>query len=92
MKVQHSKRSPTSNVSRRIPMASPILRWPSANCLALICHRALMAGHIEAKHGRTMREITAVSGALSLLTNIVMAWNSDAIPSVINRMPAVQSC
>ena len=50
--------------------------------------RALMAGHIEAKHGRTMREITAVSGALSLLTNIVMAWNTDAMQSVINRSPA----
>lgn len=50
--------------------------------------RALMAGHIEAKHGRTMREITAVSGALSLLANIVMAWNTDAMQLVINRMPA----
>ncbi len=50
--------------------------------------RALMAGHIEAKHGRTMREITAVSGALSLLTNIVMAWNTNAMQSVINRLPA----
>jgi len=50
--------------------------------------RALMAGHIEAKHGRTMREITAVSVALSLLTNIVMACNTSAMQSVINRLPA----
>jgi len=52
--------------------------------------RALMAGNIQAKHGRTTREITAVSGALSLLTNIVMAWNTQAMQSVINRIPAEQ--
>lgn len=50
--------------------------------------RALMAGNIQAKHGRTMREITAVSGALSLLTNIIMAWNTNAMQSVINRSAA----
>ena len=50
--------------------------------------RALMAGNIQAKQGRTMREITAVSGALSLLTNIIMAWNTQAMQSVIDRMPA----
>lgn len=52
--------------------------------------RALMAGTIGAKHGRTIREITAVSGALSLLTNIVMAWNTAAMQSVVDRLPAVQ--
>jgi TnpA family transposase len=50
--------------------------------------RALMAGNIQAKHGRTLREISAVSGALSLLTNIIMAWNTDAMQSVINRTPS----
>jgi Tn3 transposase DDE domain len=53
-----------------------------------LLQRALMSGNIPAKHGRTMREITAVSGALSLLTNIVMAWNTQAMQSAINRLPA----
>jgi hypothetical protein len=37
-----------------------------------------------------MREITAVSGALSLLTNIVMAWNTQAMQSAIDRLPKEQ--
>ncbi|MEP6869189.1 MAG: Tn3 family transposase [Novosphingobium sp.] len=49
--------------------------------------RALMSGNIQAKQGRTLREITAVSGALSLLTNIVMAWNTEAMQSVIECLP-----
>ena len=38
--------------------------------------RALLAGSIGAKHGRTIAEIGAISGALTLLTNIVMMWNT----------------
>ena len=47
-----------------------------------------MAGKIQAKHGRTLREITAVSGVPSLLTKIIMAWNTNAMQSVINRSAA----
>jgi TnpA family transposase len=49
--------------------------------------RVLMAGTIKAKQGRTLREITAVSGALSLLTNIVMLWNTQAMQQVVGRLP-----
>lgn len=47
--------------------------------------RALMAGNIKAKQGRTLREITAVSGALSLLTKIVMLWNTQAMQQAVER-------
>lgn len=49
--------------------------------------RALMAGRIEARHGRSIREVTAISNALTLLTNIVMAWNTQAIQSIIDAAP-----
>jgi TnpA family transposase len=38
--------------------------------------RAIHNGPIRAKHGRSREELTAISGALALLTNIVMAWNT----------------
>lgn len=53
-----------------------------------LLQRALMAGRIEARHGRTLAEVTAISGALTLLTNIVMAWNTNAMQRVIDRSPA----
>ncbi|MCR9178512.1 MAG: Tn3 family transposase [Alphaproteobacteria bacterium] len=53
-----------------------------------LLQRALMAGRIEAKHGRTLVEGSAISGALTLLTNIVMAWNTNAMQTVIDGSPA----
>lgn len=47
--------------------------------------RAIFAGRIEAKHGRSLREVAAISGALTLLTNIVMAWNTAAMEEVVDR-------
>jgi Tn3 transposase DDE domain len=41
-------------------------------------------GPITAKWGRTQGQLTAVSGALTLLTNIVMAWNTIGIQRFIN--------
>ena len=38
--------------------------------------RAVYSGMITAKHGRTTEELGAISGALALLANIVMAWNT----------------
>ena len=52
-----------------------------------LLQRALMAGRIEAKHGRTLAEATAISGAITLLTNVVMAWNTNAMQTVIDRLP-----
>jgi hypothetical protein len=42
---------------------------------------------ITAKHGRTMEELGAISGALSLLANIVMAWNTHRLQLAVDRMP-----
>jgi TnpA family transposase len=53
-----------------------------------LLQRALMAGRIEARHGRTPTQTAAISGALTLLTNIVMAWNTHAMQQVIDRLPA----
>ncbi len=36
-----------------------------------------MARSIGAKHGRTIAGIGTISGALALLTNIVMMWNTQ---------------
>ncbi len=41
--------------------------------------RAIHNGPITAKWGRTPHQMTAISGALTLLTNIVMAWNTARI-------------
>src|ERR1051325_2807777 len=42
---------------------------------------------ITAKHGRTMEELGTISGALSLLANIVMAWNTHRIQAMIDASP-----
>jgi len=49
--------------------------------------RAVHNGMITAKHGRTMEELGAISGALTLLANIVMAWNTHRLQLAIDRMP-----
>ena len=49
-----------------------------------VCDRT---GRIEARHGRTLAEAAAISGALTLLTNIVMAWNTNAMQRAIDRLP-----
>jgi hypothetical protein len=43
---------------------------------------------ITAKHGRTTEQLGAISGALTLLANIVMAWNTHRIQAVIDRAPS----
>ena len=39
--------------------------------------RAIHNGMITAKQGRTTEELGTISGALTLLANIVMAWNTQ---------------
>ena len=52
-----------------------------------LLQRALMAGRIEARHGRSIRAVTAISNAPTLLTNIVMASNTQAMQAVIGNAP-----
>jgi TnpA family transposase len=49
--------------------------------------RAIHNRMITAKHGRTMEELGTISGALSLLANIVMAWNTHRIQTMIDASP-----
>ena len=49
--------------------------------------RAIHNGMITAKHGRTTEELGAISGALTLLANIVMAWNTHRLQAMIDRAP-----
>jgi TnpA family transposase len=49
--------------------------------------RAIHAGRIGAKRGRTTEQLAAISGALSLLANIVMAWNTQHMQVVTRQMP-----
>jgi hypothetical protein len=50
--------------------------------------RAIPSGGIGAKRGRTPEQMAAISGALSLLANIVMAWNTQPMPAVVRQTPA----
>jgi TnpA family transposase len=49
--------------------------------------RAIHNRMITAKHGRTMEELGTISGALTLLANIVMAWNTHHIQAMIDALP-----
>ena len=47
-----------------------------------------MLSSLEAKHGRTDDDAAAISGALTLLTNVVLAWNTAAMQREIEAQPA----
>ncbi len=49
--------------------------------------RATHNGGITAKHGRTTEQLAAISGALTLLANIIMAWNTYRMQAVIDQAP-----
>jgi hypothetical protein len=51
--------------------------------------RAIHNGVIIAQHGRTMEELGAISGVLTLLANIAMARNTHQLQLAVNRMPDV---
>jgi TnpA family transposase len=49
--------------------------------------RGIHPGAITAKHGRSHEEMAAISSALTLLTNIVMAWNTHQMQTQIDQKP-----
>jgi TnpA family transposase len=49
--------------------------------------RAIHDGQIGGTHGRTDEELTAISGALTLLTNLVIFWNASKINSIVAAQP-----
>ena len=49
--------------------------------------RAIHNGMINARQGRTTEELGTISGALTLLANIVMAWNTHHLQIMLDRGP-----
>lgn len=49
--------------------------------------RAIHNGTITARHGRTTEQLAAISGALSLLANVIMAWNTQSLQAMIDLAP-----
>lgn len=47
--------------------------------------RAIYAGPVTPKRGRHPEELKAITASLSLLANIIMAWNTHRMQQVINR-------
>jgi TnpA family transposase len=50
--------------------------------------RAIHHGLVIAKRGRTAEQLDAISGSLSLLANIVMAWNTHRLQDQVDRASA----
>jgi TnpA family transposase len=49
--------------------------------------RAIHPGPIGARHGRSADQMQAISGALTLLANVIMAWNTYRIQSFRDQKP-----
>ena len=64
-----------------------ILDLPNQGEAVHSLQRAIHNGGITAKHGRTTEQLGAISGALTLLANIIMAWNTHRMQAVIDQAP-----
>lgn len=49
--------------------------------------RAIHAGPVGVAHGRSGEELTAISGALTLITNLVIYWNARQIDTIVAKTP-----
>ncbi len=50
--------------------------------------RAIHGGPVAPERGRRRQEMVAISGAHALLTNIVLAWNTNRMDGVVARLKA----
>ena len=48
--------------------------------------RAIHGGQVASERGRRRQEMAAISRAHALLTNMVLAWNTTRIDSVVVRL------
>lgn len=48
--------------------------------------RAIHGGQVAPECGRRRQEMTAISGAHALLTNIVLAWNTNRMDAVVAKL------
>ena len=47
--------------------------------------RAIQQGSIGAKRGRTIEQLAAISGALTLLANVIMVWNTRKMQAIVGH-------
>jgi TnpA family transposase len=73
-----------SNEGFRREILRVLNRGESVHTLQRVIH----AGSIAASRGRRHEELVAISGALSLLANIVMAWMTQRIQQVLDTWQA----
>ena len=48
--------------------------------------RAIHGGQVAPERGRRRQEMAAISGAHALLTNIVLAWNTNRMDTVVTKL------
>lgn len=48
--------------------------------------RAIYGGQVAPERGRRRQEMAAISGAHALLTNIVLAWNTNRMDTVVTKL------
>ncbi|MFP3556991.1 Tn3 family transposase [Paraburkholderia sp. SIMBA_049] len=70
-----------SNVEFRREMHTLLNRGESVHQL----QRAIYTGKIAPERGRRRDEMIAISGSLTLLTNLVIAWNTQRIQATLDR-------
>jgi hypothetical protein len=67
---------------------SAVLAYTAVIFLQRPLQRAIHNGPITAKRGRTTEQLAAISGALTLLANIVMDWNTHRLQTVLEQPSA----
>ena len=65
----------------RGPLYHVLERGESVHAL----QRQISTGALPAKRGRRNEELIAISGALTLVTNCVMAWNTQRLQRAVDR-------
>jgi TnpA family transposase len=66
----------------RTPLYRVLERRESVHAL----QRQICTQPLPAKRGRRVEELIATSGALTLLTNCVMAWNTQRLQRALDRL------
>ncbi|KVP88938.1 hypothetical protein WJ95_13540 [Burkholderia ubonensis] len=69
-----------SNVAFRRELHTRLNRGESVHQL----QRAIYTGRVAPKRGRRRDEMVAISGSLTLLTNLVIAWNTQRMQATVD--------
>jgi TnpA family transposase len=68
-----------------MPFRRELLRLLNHGELVHTLQRAIHAGSLAAARGRRREELEAVSGALTLLANLTMAWTTHHLQQVVDQ-------